>query len=63
MNKEEKLTAIIDMETYRKSLIGNGYLKEEVILMSKEELQAKFQYRTEMYIKAMVERVKRLGLW
>ena len=33
-----KVTFDIDLEKFRYSLIGDGYLKEEVIAMSEEEL-------------------------
>lgn len=63
VNKKEKLTATIDMETFRKSLVGDGYLKEEVLTMSKKDLQKEFQSRVTNYTRSEAKRSKELGLW
>ena len=39
-----QITIDVDLEKFRYSLIGNGYLKEEVVLKSEEDLIETLEY-------------------
>lgn len=51
----------VDLEKFRYSLIGDGYLKEEVIKMTKEELIRILKMRIYDYISVEYNRSKRFG--
>lgn len=51
----------VDLEKFRYSLIGDGYLKEEVIKMTKEELIRILKVRIYDYISVEYNRSKRFG--
>lgn len=57
MKKEVKLE--IDLEKFRYSLVGDGYLLEEVEEMSEEKLISVLKNRTYLYIETEYRRSKR----
>lgn len=52
----------IDLEKFRYSLVGDGYLKEEVINMSQDRLITILEMRIEDYINNGYCKSKELGL-
>lgn len=57
-----KVTLDIDLEKFRYSLVGNGYLLEEVKEMSDEELVTVLTGRIERHIEVEYGRSRRYGL-
>lgn len=57
-----KITLDIDLEKFRYSLVGDGYLKEEVVDMSREELIEVLTDRIHWKIESEYDESKRLGL-
>lgn len=61
MTKEIKLE--IDLEKFRYSLVGDGYILEEVEKMSEEKLVSILEYRIYWYIDKEYQDGKRMGLF
>ena len=57
-----KVTIDVDLEKFRYSLVGDGYLLEEVKEMSDEELVTVLTGRIERHIEVEYVRSKRYGL-
>ena len=57
-----KITLDIDLEKFRYSLIGDGYLKEEVVDMPQDRLIAILSNRIEDYINIEYDKSRRFGL-
>ena len=57
-----KVTLDIDLEKFRYSLVGDGYLLEEVKEMTDEELITVLTGRVERYIEVEYGRSRRYGL-
>lgn len=57
-----KITIDINLEKFRYSLVGNGYLLEEVKAMSEERLIAIFTQRANSHIDMEYWRTKERGL-
>lgn len=55
------VTIDVDLEKFRYSLVGDGYLKEEVIKMTKEELIRILKMRICDYILVEYNKSKRFG--
>ena len=55
------VTLDINLEKFRYSLIGDGYLKEEVIEMSEEKLVNVLKQRIYSHISMEYERSRRFG--
>lgn len=60
-NKLTNITLAIDLEKLRYSLIGDGYIKEEVVKMSQEDLIQVLQNRIECKINREYKFGERLG--
>lgn len=56
-----QVTLDINLEQFRYSLIGDGYLKEEVIKMSEEELVLILKRRIYNHIYQEFEKSRRFG--
>lgn len=56
-----QVTLDINLEQFRYSLIGDGYLKEEVIKMSEEELVLILKRRVYNHIYTEFEKSRRFG--
>lgn len=57
-----KITLDIDLEKFRYSLVGDGYLLEEVKEMTDEELVTVLVERVEGYIEVEYEKSRQYGL-
>lgn len=57
-----KVVLDIDLEKFRYSLVGDGYLLEEVKEMTDEELVTVLTGRVERHIEVEYERSRRYGL-
>ena len=57
-----KITLDIDLEKFRGSLVGDGYILEEVKSMTNEELTKILTGRVERYIESGYAKSKRMGL-
>lgn len=57
-----KIELDIDLEKFRYSLVGDGYLKEEVVEMSEDKLIAILKKRITNYIDVEYSRSFRYGL-
>lgn len=57
-----KVTIDIDLEKFKYSLVGDGYLLEEVKEMSDEELITELTDRIKRHIEAEYDKSKRFGL-
>ena len=57
-----KITLDIDLEKFRGSLVGDGYILEEVKSMTNEELTDILTGRVERYIESGYAKSKRIGL-
>lgn len=57
-----KITLDIDLEKFRYSLVGDGYLKEEVVNMSQDRLIIILQTRIENHIEVEYSRSLNYGL-
>lgn len=57
-----KITLDIDLEKFRYSLVGDGYILEEVESMTDEELIAVLVERIERHIESEYAKSKRIGL-
>ena len=57
-----KITLDIDLEKFRYSLVGDGYLLKEVKEMTDEELISVLTERVERYIEVEYEKSRRYGL-
>jgi hypothetical protein len=55
------VTLAIDLEKFRYSLIGDGYIKEEVIKMSQEDLISELKWRVDSKIAREYESGRRMG--
>lgn len=62
-NELTTITIDVDLEEFRYSLIGDGYIKKEVIKMSKEDLIKELQWRVSCKIAREYERGRRMGLY
>ena len=60
MEKEIKLE--VDLEKFRYSLVGDGYLLEEAEAMSEDELVSILQARIHWHIERELRRSRELGL-
>lgn len=58
---ETPVTIDVDLEKFRYSLVGDGYLKEEVIKMTKEELIRILKMRICDHILIEYNRSKQFG--
>ena len=58
-----EVTFEVDLEKFRYSLIGDGFIKEEVIKMSKEDLINELKNRVDDYILTEYNKGKRMGLF
>lgn len=58
-----KVTFDVDLEKFRYSLVGDGYIEEEVVKMSEEELIEILNDRVCRYIKRGYYQGKRYGLF
>ena len=58
-----KIDLEIDLEKFRYSLIGDGYIKKEVMMFSEERLVGILKYRIDSYIQREYEHGKRIGLY
>lgn len=56
------VTFDVDLEKFRYSLVGDGYLKEEVIKMTQDDLINVLQRRVYQHIIVEYDRSKRYGL-
>lgn len=56
------ITFDIDLEKFRYSLVGDGYLKEEVVNMSQDRLIAILATRIENHINTEYDKSRRFGL-
>lgn len=56
------VTFDVDLEKFRYSLVGDGYLKEEVIKMTQDDLINVLQRRVYQHIVVEYDRSKRYGL-
>jgi hypothetical protein len=61
MKKEIKLE--IDLDKFRYSLVGDGYILEEVDKMSEEELVSILEDRIDWHIEKEYQDGKRMGLF
>lgn len=57
-----KINLDIDLEKFRYSLVGDGYILEEVKSMTDEELITVLTGRVERYIESEYAKSKRIGL-
>ncbi len=57
-----KITLDIDLEKFRGSLVGDGYILEEVKSMTDKELITVLTGRVERYIESGYAKSKRMGL-
>lgn len=57
-----KINLDIDLEKFRYSLVGDGYILEEVESMTDEELIAVLVERIERHIESEYAKSKRIGL-
>lgn len=57
-----KITLDIDLEKFRGSLVGDGYILEEVEYMTDKELITILTGRVERYIESSYAKSKRMGL-
>ena len=57
-----KVTLDIDLEKFRGSLVGDGYILEEVKSMTDEELITVLTGRVERHIESEYAKSKRIGL-
>lgn len=57
-----KITLDIDLEKFRYSLVGDGYILEEVKSMTDEELITVLTRRVERHIESEYAKSKRIGL-
>lgn len=53
----------IDLEKFRYSLIGDGFIKEEVVKMSKEDLINELEYRVNNHILTEYNDGKKMRLY
>ena len=60
-NKLTSVTFAIDLKKFRYSLIGDGYIKEEVIKMSQEDLIRELKRRIDSKIEREYEMGRRMG--
>lgn len=63
---DSKLTSVtfdVDLEKFRYSLIGDGYIKEEVVKMSEKDLIEILEYRVESHILREYEKGKKMELY
>ena len=60
-NKLTSVTFEIDLEKFRCSLIGDGFIKEEVVKMSQEDLIRELEYRVDSKIAREYEAGKKFG--
>lgn len=58
-----KITFDVDLEKFRYSLVGDGYIEEEVVKMSEEELIEILNGRIYWYIERGYRQGKRYGLF
>lgn len=58
-----KVTFEVDLEKFRYSLIGDGFIKEEVIKMSQEDLIVELEDRVHYYILNEYYKGKEMGLY
>ena len=58
-----KITLNVDLEKFRYSLVGDGYILEEVIDMTEEQLVKILQERIYYHIEREYEKGKRIGLY
>lgn len=58
-----KIDLEIDLEKFRYSLIGDGYIKKEVMMFSEEKLVGILKHRIDSYIQREYEHGKRIGLY
>lgn len=56
------VTFDVDLEKFRYSLVGDGYLKEEVIKMTQDDLINVLQRRVYQYINVEYDKSKRYRL-
>lgn len=57
-----KIELDINLEKFRYSLIGDGFIKDEVVEMSEDKLIAILKKRIENYIDIEYDRSRRYGL-
>ena len=57
-----KINLDIDLEKFRGSLVGDGYILEEVKSMTNEELITELTRRIEWHIESEYAKSERLGL-
>ena len=57
-----KVTLDIDLEKFRYSLVGDGYILEEVESMTEEELITELTRRVEWHIESEYAKSERIGL-
>lgn len=62
-NKLTNITLKINLEEFRYSLIGDGFIKEEVLKMSNEDLIDELEYRVEVHIAREYQKGKNMGLF
>lgn len=58
----EKVCLDVDLEKFRWSLVGDGYIREEVANMTRDELIATLQSRVTAHITVEYDRTFRFGL-
>lgn len=58
-----KITFDIDLEKFRYSLVGDGYIEEEVVKMSQEDLIRILDGRISCYIEREYNKGKQYGLF
>ena len=58
-----KVTLDLNLEKFRYSLVGDGYILEEVERLTEGQLIAIFESRVERYINAEYDKGYRLGLY
>ena len=61
--KDRKVVIDVDLEKFRWSLVGDGYLREEAASMSEEELVEVLKQRITDHINEEYDRGERLGLY
>lgn len=59
-NKLISITFDVDLEKFRCSLIGDGFIKEEVVKMSQEDLIRELKYRVDSKIEREYEAGRRM---
>ena len=63
MNKTYQINLNLDIEMCRLALVGDGYLLEEVKLMSEEKILQIWQGRLETYIANSYHKGKRICMY